>query len=80
MPKPKSTIRLVLDPLAIAVGLALVVRYGLFRIYAIPSASMAPALQPGDHILVTPYYSFGAPPLPGDIVVFRCGGALPAST
>lgn len=71
MPDQKSTIRLVLEPLAIAVGLALVVRYGLFRIYAIPSASMAPALQPGDHILVTPYYSFGAPPLPGDVVVFR---------
>jgi signal peptidase I len=76
MPKQKSPIRLVLEPFAIAVGLALVVRYGLFRIYAIPSASMAPALQPGDHILVTPYYSFGAPPLPGDVVVFRSPSAV----
>lgn len=71
MPRQKSTIRLILEPLAIAVGLALLVREGLFRIYAIPSASMAPALQPGDHIVVTPYYPFGAPPLPGDVVVFR---------
>src|SRR3954449_8011324 len=71
MPRQKSTIRLILEPLAIAVGLALLVREGLFRIYNIPSASMAPALQPGDHILVTPYYPFGAPPLPGDVVVFR---------
>jgi signal peptidase I len=71
MPRQKSTLRLILQPLAIAVGLALLVRQGLFRIYAIPSASMVPALQPGDHILVTPYYPFGAPPLPGDVVVFR---------
>ena len=71
MPRQKSTVRLILEPLAIAVGLALLVRQGLFRIYAIPSASMLPALQPGDHILVTPYYPFGAPPLPGDVIVFR---------
>jgi signal peptidase I len=67
----KPTIRLILQPLAISIALALLVREGLFRIYNIPSASMAPALQPGDHILVTPYYPFGAPPLPGDVVVFR---------
>jgi signal peptidase I len=71
MARQKSTIRLILEPLVIAVGLALLVREALFRIYAIPSASMAPTLQPGDHILVTPYYPFGAPPLPGDVVVFR---------
>lgn len=71
MPRQKSTFRLIFEPLAIAIALALLVREGLFRIYAIPSASMAPALQPGDHILVTPYYPFGAPPLPGDVVVFR---------
>lgn len=67
----KPTIRLILQPLAISIALALFVREGLFRIYNIPSASMSPALQPGDHILVTPYYPFGAPPLPGDVVVFR---------
>src|SRR3954464_5264750 len=71
MPQLKSTIRLILQPLPIAIALAFLVREGLFRIYNIPSASMAPALQPGDHILVTPYYPFGAPPLPGDVVVFR---------
>jgi len=71
MPRQKSMTRLILEPLAIAVALALLVREGLFRIYAIPSESMAPTLQPGDHILVTPYYPFGAPPLRGDVVVFR---------
>ena len=71
MKRPWSTLRLILQPLVIAIGLALLVRHSIFRIYAIPSASMAPTLQNGDHILVTPYYRFGAPPLPGDVVVFR---------
>jgi len=75
MPEHKSLVRLILQPLALAIGLGMLVHYELFRIYAIPSASMAPALQPGDHILVTPYYRFGAPPLPGDVIVFRAPGS-----
>ena len=39
------------------------------HIYAIPSASMSPTLEVGDHIVVTPY-TRGALPLRGDIVVF----------
>jgi signal peptidase I len=67
----KSTIRVILEPLAVAVALALLVRHSLFQIYAIPSASMAPALQTGDRILVTPYHFFDGPPHRGDVIVFR---------
>src|SRR3954471_10401974 len=50
----KSPLRLVIEPLAIAILLALGVRAAL-RLYVIPSSSMAPTLVPGDHIVVTPY-------------------------
>ncbi len=66
---PKSPLRLVIEPLAIAIVLAIGVRAAL-RLYVIPSASMAPTLVPGDHIVVTPY-RFSARPSRGDIIVFR---------
>ena len=65
----KSVIRLFLEPLAIAIVLAFVVRAAV-RVYVIPSASMAPTLIEGDHILVTPYH-FGSKPQPGDVIVFQ---------
>src|SRR5207244_12921788 len=68
---PRSTARTILQPLAIAIACALVVRGAFFRVYAIPSASMAPTLQPGDQIVVTPYRApFGRVPKRGDVVVF----------
>ncbi|HWW60192.1 MAG TPA: signal peptidase I [Thermoanaerobaculia bacterium] len=66
--RQKSLTRSILQPLAIALGLAVVVR-GAMRIYSIPSASMSPTLQIGDHIVVTPY--FDGDPRRGDVVVFR---------
>ena len=66
---PKSALRLVIEPLIIAIVLALSVRAAL-RLYVIPSSSMAPALVPGDHIVVTPY-RFGSKPVRGDVIVFR---------
>ncbi len=65
----KSAVRLIVEPLAIAIVLALGVRTAL-RLYVIPSASMLPTLVPGDHIVVTPY-RFNATPKRGDIIVFR---------
>lgn len=62
-----TTARVLLTPLAIAMALAFAVRTAV-HIYAIPSASMAPTLQAGDHIVVTTYH--GAPQR-GDIIVFR---------
>jgi signal peptidase I len=69
MPHQKSNVRLILEPLAVAIGLAVIVRASLVRLYTIPSESMTPTLQVGDHILVTPYGSRG--PAPGDVVVFH---------
>jgi len=66
----KSTFRIIVEPIAIAIALALLVRHAFFRIYAIPSASMAPTLQVGDHIVVTPYRGDDHPER-GDIIVFR---------
>ncbi|MEA2164343.1 MAG: signal peptidase [Thermoanaerobaculia bacterium] len=65
----RSVIRLFLEPLAIAIVLAFVVRAAI-RVYVIPSASMAPTLIEGDHIIVTPYH-FGSKPQPGDVIVFQ---------
>lgn len=65
----KSAFRLVVEPLVIAIVLAIVVRAAL-RLYAIPSSSMAPTLLAGDHIVVTPY-RFSDLPRRGDVIVFR---------
>jgi len=65
----KSPLRLIAEPLAIAIVLAFGVRAAM-RLYVIPSSSMAPTLVPGDHIVVTPY-RFGKTPKRGDVIVFR---------
>src|SRR5438067_1900734 len=65
----KTPLRLIAEPLLIAIVLAFGVRAAL-RLYVIPSSSMAPTLVPGDHIVVTPY-RFGKKPNRGDIIVFR---------
>jgi signal peptidase I len=64
----KSVLRLVAEPLLLAVVLAFAVR-ATARIYSIPSSSMAPTLTAGDHILVTRYR--GEEPARGDVVVFH---------
>lgn len=69
-----STLRAVLQPIAIAVALAFVVRASSVGIYSIPTPSMQPTLQVGDTILVTPYVS-GEHPSRGDVVVFHSPSA-----
>jgi signal peptidase I len=71
MRRQKSTFRVVTEPLLVAVVLALGVRAAV-SIYSIPSASMLPSLQIGDHILVTPYRL--SSPRRGDVIVFRAPG------
>jgi signal peptidase I len=66
-----KSLRLIVEPIVVAVALALVAR-AFVHLYTIPSASMMPALAPGDHILVTPYAA-GAQPQRGDVIVFRRG-------
>lgn len=69
MQRPKSLFRLIAEPLALAVALALAAR-AFIRIYTIPSVSMTPTLQAGDHIAVTRYLA-GAEPRRGDVIVFQ---------
>jgi signal peptidase I len=64
----RSVARTILQPFAVALGLALVAR-GAVHIYSIPSASMAPTLEAGDQIVVTRY--LGTEPDRGHIVVFH---------
>ena len=62
------TARLIAQPIVIALVMALGVRHAV-HIYSIPSGSMEPTLQVGDHILVTPYRF--ADPRKGDVIVFH---------
>ena len=62
-----KALRTLLTPMVIALALAFAAR-ATVRIYAIPSASMAPTLQAGDHIIVTPYRGT---PQRGDVIVFH---------
>jgi signal peptidase I len=64
----KSLTRTIFQPMAIAIALGFLAR-AMMHIYAIPSDSMAPTLQAGDQIVVTPYFR-GAPKR-GDVVVFE---------
>lgn len=68
MARQKSIVRLILEPLVVALALAAAVRTAI-SIYSIPSGSMMPSLQAGDHIVVTPY-RFSIPQR-GDVVVFH---------
>ncbi len=71
--RQKTLLRMILEPLAIAIALGFIVR-SVVHIYSIPSASMAPTLEAGDQIVVTPY--FGAKPERGHVVVFQHGDDL----
>ncbi|HYK03757.1 MAG TPA: signal peptidase I [Thermoanaerobaculia bacterium] len=68
MPRQKSLLRTILEPLALAVALAFLVRSAL-QLYSIPSASMAPTLEAGDQIVVTPYLR--GEPDRGHVIVFQ---------
>lgn len=62
-----KTLGVFLTPLTVALALGFAARAAV-HIYAVPSASMAPTLQAGDHIVVTAYR--GAPQR-GDVIVFH---------
>jgi signal peptidase I len=68
MPRTKSFLRTILQPMAVAIALAVVARAAV-HIYSIPSRSMAPTLEPGDQIVVTRY--IGSAPERGHVIVFR---------
>jgi signal peptidase I len=79
----KSTIREYVESILWAVALALVIRALIFEAFSIPSGSMMPTLQIGDHLFVTKinygaYVPFSSSrfihwsePTRGDIIVFE---------
>ncbi|MEK6656829.1 MAG: signal peptidase I [Nitrospirota bacterium] len=82
MEKKKSLIREYIEAIAIAVLLAIVIRTFVIQAFKIPSGSMIPTLDIGDHILVSKFiYGIRIPftdikildfkkPNRGDIIVF----------
>lgn len=81
--KPKSKLRENVEAILIAIVLALFIRTFVVQAFKIPSGSMEPTLQIGDHILVNKFiYGVKIPyikktilpvsePERGDIIVFR---------
>ncbi len=69
--KKKSVWREYAEAFAIAIILALVIRAFVVQAFKIPSGSMLPTLQVGDHILVNKFIYWFTEPKRGDIIVFR---------
>lgn len=82
MSKPKSKLQEYIEAIILAILIAFFIRTFVIQAYKIPSGSMKPTLQIGDHILVTKFnYGVKLPlirstvipvgaPKRGDIVVF----------
>lgn len=69
--KSKSALLEILESVAIAVLLAVLIRMFLFQPFIIPSESMYPTLQIGDRIMVNKLsYHIGDPDR-GDVIVFK---------
>ncbi len=80
----KSVLREYVEAFAIAILLAVLIRGCVVQAFKIPSGSMLPTLQVGDHILVNKFlYGFRLPmlgtrvlawraPQRGDVIVFEC--------
>jgi len=71
VPRAKSAFREYAEALIIAVLLALVIRTFVVQAFKIPSGSMLPTLQIGDHILVNKFFYYFTPIKRDDIIVFK---------
>jgi len=71
MQQKKSVIREYVEAIVIAIALALVIRTFIVQAFKIPSGSMIPTLQIGDHILVNKFIYWFSEPKRGDIIVFK---------
>lgn len=67
----KSVPREYAEALIIAVLLALVIRAFVIQAFKIPSGSMLPTLQIGDHILVNKFIYYFEPIRRGEVIVFK---------
>jgi len=70
-PRAKSMVREYAEALIIAVLLALVIRTFVVQAFKIPSGSMLPTLQIGDHILVNKFVYYFQSIQRGDVIVFK---------
>ncbi len=71
LPQGKSVVREYAEALIIAVLLALVIRTFVVQAFKIPSGSMLPTLQIGDHILVNKFIYYFSPIQREDVIVFK---------
>jgi len=69
--KQKSVFREYTEAIVVALILALVIRTFIVQAFKIPSGSMLPTLQIGDHILVNKFIYHFVSPHRGDIIVFK---------
>ena len=69
--REKSTFREYAEAIVIALVLALVIRTFIVQAFKIPSGSMLPTLQIGDHILVNKFIFHFVSPQRGEIIVFK---------
>src|SRR3974377_1995694 len=69
--KSKSTFREYVEAIGMALLLALFIRTFIVQAFKIPSGSMIPTLQIGDHILVNKLSYDFTPIQRGDIIVFK---------
>ena len=67
----KSVFREYAEALIVAVLLALVIRTFVVQAFKIPSGSMLPTLQIGDHILVSKFLYYFQPIQRGEVIVFK---------
>jgi len=79
----KSTAREYAESIGVAIGIALLLRFFVIEAFQIPSGSMIPTLEIGDHIFVSKFaYGIGLPltekkllawhePQRGDVIVFK---------
>ena len=69
--REKSVIRQYTEAFLIAILLAVVIRTFVVQAFKIPSGSMLPTLQIGDHLLVNKFLYWFTDPQRGDVIVFR---------
>jgi len=69
--RKKSVIREYTEAILVAVLLALLIRTFVVQAFKIPSGSMIPTLEIGDHILVNKFVYRFTDPKRGDVVVFK---------
>ncbi len=77
----RTIVAYLVGSLALAAGLALMVRTFLFHPFSLPAASMAPTLLPGDHVFASKYpYGYTRYSLPFSPPLFsgRIFGSVPA--